>query len=461
MRQIKAKLAAAWLTFFIILLATTARADLIATSQDTKVAYLVPLRNGLSAITLVWDMGQPNQARVAHLKAALSSTAFGGTSSRSASAVYNYLRLKGISQTTTTNGNKLLLTVTAPNEVFAETLVHLENTLLEPAFTEAWYARELESTRLSLSSKTRRPGDVLNEIAYFLDYAPAASDSNQVFKKTRLGRPEQVILRSGDKEVERRAHRLVKKLPGAPAKIGLPFARWAKALGGGNTPSFSLPKGIIHLPDPSASETLILLVKATELKNAEAVVGANLLVDYLGANQGSEMFRILRQDMRAAYAPRSDFFTMDKNQAILALSATVAASNWPAILDTMQDIYSNTRAGMVKASELKLQHQRASQDFGSHFFNRPVWAVRQLLYEFPNGTRDSISLPVFAALETASVDTVIAKAATYLPPIDEFLLILVGGGPAPTEAQKFEGYCSLPLNTPLSHCLQSLSEEQN
>ncbi len=461
MRKIAIHLAAAFVACLSLLPASQASADLIATNKDTRLMYLVPLRNGLSAVTLVWDISQPDQRRITQLKAALSSTAFGGTQTRSAPEIYDYLRLKGISQTVATNGNKLLLTVTAPNEVFPETLVHLENTLLEPNYTKAWYARELEGLRLNLSSKTRRPNDILNEVAFFLDFPTASQDLGAYQNEIRFGRPEQVILRSGDAEVERRAHKLVKNLPSAPVTLGTTFERWASILGGEDQTAFALPKGIIHFTDPNASETLILLVKAAKFKNAEAVVGANLLVDYVGANQGSEMFRILRQDMRAAYAPRSDYIPMGKNRAIISVSATVAADRWPEIYEKMRDIYTSTRTGNVKSSELTIQHHRVAQDFGNYFFNRPVWGVRQLLFEFPNGASDEISLPVFTALEEASVDAVIEKADTFLPSIDEFLLVLVGGGPAPSAAQKSEGYCALPPNTPLSHCLRALSTVQN
>ncbi|MBE1291663.1 MAG: hypothetical protein GJ677_04150 [Rhodobacteraceae bacterium] len=243
--------------------------------------------------------------------------------------------------------------------------------------------------------------------------------------------------------------------------LGTTFERWTSFFGGEDQTTFSLPKGIIHFTDPNASETLILLVKAAKFENAEAVVGANLLVDYIGANQGSEMFRILRQDMRAAYAPRSDYVPMGKNRAIISVSATVAANRWPEIYQKMRDIYTSTRTGNVNSGELSTQHNRIVQDFGNYFFNRPVWGVRQLLFEYPNGASDEISLPVFTALEQASVDAVIEKADTFLPAIDEFLLVLVGGGPKPSATQKSEGYCALPPNTPLSHCLRALSTAQN
>ena len=42
-------------------------------------------------------------------------------------------------------------------------------------------------------------------------------------------------------------------------------------------------------------------------------------------------------------------------------------------------------------------------------------------------------------LETVPLEEVIASSQTHLPPLDDFLLILIGGGPAPAEALKTRG----------------------
>ena len=56
---------------------------------------------------------------------------------------------------------------------------------------------------------------------------------------------------------------------------------------------------------------------------------------------------------------------------------------------------------------------------------------------------------------------IIANASSHLPPLDDYLLILIGGGPAPTAELKANGYCVLPPNTPLKHCLSELATVGN
>lgn len=437
------------------------RAELVASTENTDFAYLTPLRNGLSAITLVWSIDRPTQDRIARSKASLSSVVSGGTSSRSPNEIHAFRALKGVRQSIRINGRNLLLTVSAPDDVFPETLVHLENLLLEPEYLRDWYARELQEFSLESSSKTRRPSDVLNEVSHFLAYEPndpAVVESEGPF---RFGRPSQALLRSGDQKVERRARRLLNKLPRAKATWEWPFESWAKALTGLEERPFALPEGTIHFADPSSTEMLILFVKAEEFTDDNDQIGANLLMDYIGANQGSEMFRIIRQEMRAAYNPHSDFIVMNKNQSVISLSATVEAEKWPEIHGVMREIYKNARAGKIEQAGLEIQHDQMEKSYFNRFFYNPIWGAQHYLNEYPTGTLGTITIPLFEALETASIDKIVANTETHLPPLDGFLLILIGGGVAPAEALKSKGYCSLPKNTPLSFCLDALSNVQS
>ncbi len=462
MQAFKGQFVSALLVVLCSLSAQQVRAEVVATSDDTRIIYLSPLRNGLSALTLVWPIDRPTKDRVTALMAGLSSVVSGGTSSRSSYEISTFLKSKGIKQNISTSGRNLLLTVSAPNEVFPETLIHLENLLLEPEYSKGWYARALQELNLKKSSKTRRPSDVLNEIASFLEYEPddlATAGSDQVF---RFGRPSQAILRSGDKEVERRVGRLLKKLPKAKEKWELPFAKWAEALTGVDEQSFALPAGTIHFADPNSTEMLILLVKAEEFEDEGKQLGANLLVDYIGANQGSEMFRVIRQEMRAAYDPRSDFIVMSKNKAIISLSATVEANKWPEVYDQIEVIYENSRAGKIERTGLEIQYDLLNRKYGDRFFfTDPVWSVLRYLDEHTTGVNGTITIPLFEAFDTVNFAEIIATSDTHLPPLEDFLLILIGGGPAPTEALKSKGYCSLSKNAPLSFCLDALSNVQN
>jgi peptidase M16-like protein len=459
MQAFKRQFVSALLVVLCLLSAQQVRAELVTTTGDTKFASLIPLRNGISAITLVWPIDPLTKDRANALIAGLSSVVSGGTSSRSAYEIDAFLNIKGIEQNVSTNGRNLLLTVSAPDEVFPETLTHLENLLLEPEYSRGWYARELQKIRLKNSSNTGRPSDVLNEVAYTLMYEPNDETVDGSDGEFRFGRPSQAILRSGDQKNKSLAIRLVNELP--KAKWEFRIAKWATALTGVEERSFDLPVGTIHFADLDSTEMLILFVKAEEFKDEGDQVGANLLMDYIGDNSGSEMFRIIRQEMRAAYDPRSDFVVMNKNRSIISLRATVEAEKWPEVHGTMREIYENTRAGKIDRAGLEIQQDRLKRSYSSLLFSNPVWGAQHYLNEYPAGADGTISLPIFEALETVSLDKVVANSEAHLPPLEDFLLILIGGGIAPTEALKSNGYCALPKNTPLNYCLDVLSNTLN
>lgn len=451
-----------YIVFWVVLWffpAEQVRAELVATNFDTKFVSLTPLRNGLSTVTLVWPIDTPTVGRITALRASLSSVVFGGTLSRSARDVDSFLHLKGIEQNISINGRNLSLTVSAANEVFPETLSHLENLLLEPSYSRGWYAREIEKMGLKISTKNGRPSDVLKEVAQFLVFGPDDASAIGNDGEFRFGRPSQIILRSADEEAERRVIRLLKKLPKTNWKQL--FSKWATSLTDTVVQPFTLPNGIIRFSDPNSTEMLILFVKAEEFDNESDQIGTNLLVDYIGASQGSEMFRIIRQEMRAAYDPRSDFVILNKKRAILSLSATVEANKWPEIYEKMGEIYENTRGGGVERAGLDIQYDKLNRHYYDRFFNHPTWGVQQYLYEYPNGPDGAITIPVFEALGAVSVAQIVANSALHLPPLEEFLVVLIGGGTVSSETLKSKDYCELPKNTPISFCLDVLSNTLN
>jgi len=453
----KGRFFSALLAVFCLLPAQEVQAELVATSGETKIVILSPLQNGISALTLVWPIDHPTKDRVAALKAGISSVLSGGTSSRSSYEVASFRNLKGVEQTVDSSGQNLILTVSAPSDVFPETLVHLENILLEPEYSRDWYAREYEYLTPITSTRTRRPSDVLNEITDFLEHEPGETATGLNDGDFRFGRPTQAILRSEDKEVERRTVRILDKLPNGKMKWGIPLSKWVGELTGESKRTFKLPKGIVHFADPDSTEMLILLVSAKEFKKESDQLGANILVDYIGANQGSEMFRIVRQTMRAAYDPRSDFIVVGKNKAIISLSATVEALEWPEVYVTIQDIYQSVRSGGVEQESLEIQLDKLDRSYYYDFYNDPVWGVRQYLHEYPKGTEGTITIPLFEAFQKMSSEEIVDNSDELLPPFDEFLLILIGGGNPPSDVLQSKGYCSLPKDTPLRFCLDDLS----
>ncbi|SLN54948.1 hypothetical protein ROA7450_02828 [Roseovarius albus] len=449
------------LVIFCLLSPQAVRGELLAASGATKVVELQPLQNSTSALSLVWPIGHPTQNRVAAVKARISTIVSGGTTSRSSYEIESFLKLKGVEQHVDFSGQNLILTVSAPNEVFPETLIHLENLLLEPEYSSEWYARELETFRLTHSTITRRPSDVLAEIADFLEHERGDTANGLNDGDIRFGRPTQAIVRSVDQEVKRRINRLINKMPTAKTKWKLPLAKWIGALTDESKEKFTLPKGIVHFADLDSSEMLILIVSAKEYRDETDQLGANVLVDYIGANQGSEMFRIIRQKMRAAYDPRSDFIVMGKNKALISISATVEALEWPKIYNKINDIYESVRSGFVEQDSLEIQLDSLGRVYYYYFFNNPVWAVRQYIHEHPSGANDIVNIPLFGAFGTVSTEEIVESSRELLPAFEDFLVILIGGGASPKDSLRSKGYCALPKNTPLRYCLEVLSNAEN
>lgn len=414
------------------------------------------MRNGLTSLTLAWKIENPTEARVAALKAGLLSVAAGGTSSRTAFEIEQFLGEKGIFQTVAQTDQFILLTISAPSEVFPETVVHLENLLLEPTYSSDWYDRARERERRFPSSQRRRPAEVLAEVATLMTF-PTQEVGRQPETEGRLlfGRPHHAIVRTEDEEIERRIGRLLSKLPTAAWE--LPFAQWAKLLTERKEIE-ALPKGVIHLADPDASEMMILFVHYGELATPKAHIGAQALMDYIGANQGSEMFRIIRQEMRAAYDPRSNFVVPAQNHGLLSFSATVKDSNWQQVFARMQEIYTSTRAGAINIAGLETQVQQLQRQYFNKFFFEPGWAAKEYLKEYPEGSSGQISIELFSAVDAAEAGEIARNAPSYLPPLDEFLIILMGGGAAPVGSIVSNGYCKLPKNSFLSLCISELSQ---
>lgn len=458
MQAFKTNLIAAFALALGLTLTPPANAELIAISDDTKLVSLSSLRNGRSAITLVWPTGRLPHGAASQLMAGLASVMSGETTTRTPYQIGSFQLSKAIRHNINIVGQNLLLTVSAPEEFFPETLVHLENLLLDTTYSDSWYERELESISPAYSSKSKRPAVVLSEITNFLKYDPVETAAPAREGAFRFGRPSQIILRSEDKEAQRRMHRLLQKLPKADWEF--PFAKWAETLSGDEKRPFALPNGVIHFTDPDSTEMLIMFVKAQEFETEDEQIGANLLMDYVGSSQGSEMFRIIRQEMRAAYNPHSEFVLVDKRKTIISLSAAVEATNWPEVHEKISEIYKQTRAGNVEKDGLALQHNTLKRRYYYDFATNPNWGAMQYVFEYPEGIVGDIKLPLFDALETASLDNATKNAQSLLPPLEDFLLILMGAGAVPEEIKDSGHYCALPKNTPLEFCLNSLSQVQ-
>lgn len=430
----------------------TARAELIAATQAPKVAQLNPLRSGLSAVTFVWGISDFAMNRIVALNAGLSTAISGGTPDMTPFEADTYREVNGISLNISTQNTDLLLTMTAPNVLFPEALAHLNSLLRNPDFSKNWYERQSLNLAPVKVTKNRRPSHVISVLADYVRFPVATDGVDSTDASFNFGMPRQVIIRTPERDVAPLIHSAVDQLP--LRNSPLPVT---------NKPDrpIDLPKGFIFAPDPDAHETLILAIHHSLFADADHQIAANLLLDYMGAYQGSEMFRIIRQEMRAAYDPSAVFEQTGRDQGLLALSATVSANDWPEILNTIQDIYTHTRDGDVGAQGFTNNKRRLLRGYEYQFAINPAWSAIQFLLQYPDGTTGDVKIPLFNALVKSTLISANGQAAASLPPFSDYLVLLIGGTLAPNESQKQAGYCELALTQTLRQCLEQLQTAQD
>lgn len=436
----------------LVTLPFSAKADLIAASQDPKVAQLNPLRNGLSAITFVWAISDFAMNRIVALNAGLSTAISGGTPDMTPFEAETYREVNGMSLGIATQNNDLLLTLTAPHAIFPEAVTHLNALLRNPDFSDKWYARQSLNLAPVKVTKNRRPSHVINVLSDYVRFPVATDGVESTAASFTFGMPRQIIIRTTERDTAPLIQSAVDQLPVRDAPLPV-----------SNRPDrpIDLPKGIIFAPDPDAHETLILAIHHSLFDDADHQIAANLLLDYMGAYQGSEMFRIIRQEMRAAYDPSTSFEQTGRDQALLALSATVSANDWPEVLNTMQDIYTRTRDGDVGEQGFTNNQRRLLRGYEYQFATNPAWAAIQFLSQYPDGTNGDVKIPLFNALISSTLETATQQAAASLPPFSDYLILLIGGTLPPDAAQKQAGYCELALTDTLRTCLEQLQADQD
>ena len=198
------------------------------------------------------------------------------------------------------------------------------------------------------------------------------------------------------------------------------------------------------------------VIKTETFDDYDDFVGANLLMDYMGAYQGSEMFRVIRQELRAAYNPASDFEQIGKNRALMGMSATVLSSEWPTILREFKAIYTDIQNGKASDQGLNNNKRRLLGSLDYRLNTNPQWTATQYMDEYGDGVSGQVTFPLFRAIVDADFEKIRANALDHLPPFDDYLVILIGGTNAPPEAMRTQGYCEQPLSKPLRHCLTQL-----
>lgn len=422
-----------------------AQEKLIASKTAAQYAALRPLTNGLSALSMIWPLNSLEENRIDAAHAGLVTVITASTPDLSAFEAETYREINSIDFGTTVLPNHVMLTLTAPHENFGAALGHLNGLLTNTEFSRPWYTRQIVQQRQLLATKTRRPENVLGVLTDYVLYPNASDGSDTTDFTFTFGMPSHVVLRTENRDIEAQLSKVLNGLDTQPQSATYPEASIT-----------DLPKGVIFAPDPDSRETLLYVVKTETFDGPDDQVGANLLLDYMGAYQGSEMFRVIRQEQRAAYNPASDFEQIGKNRAVMAMSATVLSSEWPATLTTMREIYNDIRNGSATDQGLTNNKRRMLGRLDHRFSTNPSWGASQYMDELESQTSGQVNFPLFRSIVNADLKTIRNNAADHMPPFEDYLVILIGGTNPPPQAMRTNGYCEQPLNKPLRHCLTQL-----
>ena len=229
-----------------------------------------------------------------------------------------------------------------------------------------------------------------------------------------------------------------------------------------NKPPYKLPNGVIHLEDKKSTETLIFIGTVQNFESLIHQAESNTLYKYMGYGAGSEMFRIIRQEKRASYDPRSHFSQIGEKLAFLGLSATVGSDRWDEIYSLMFDIHNNTRMGLNTTKGLKNSHNTVINELISNLRRKPNWLVKRYLELHPEQPpKASINLELIDASFDVSVSELNNKAINILSDPSRLISIIIGGKINPKIKKDSTSYCQLPKKKPLEFCLKKLSKVQD
>ena len=349
--------------------------------------------------------------------------------------------------------NHLILTVQSQKESFALAASHTNEILKNTAINETWLKRKNYSFRNISSTKLRTPELLENELISYVLF----TGSDEIISKDSINleisrRPNQIIFNARNFEFNGIANILLKDLPTYNAILN----------DEANKPFHQLPHGVIHLEDEEATETLIFIGTVQSFNSLIHQAETNTLFKYMGYGAGSEMFRIIRQEKRASYDPRSHFNQISEKLAFTGLSATVASETWDEIHNLMYDIYNNTRMGLNTRQGLKNSHNIVINELITNLRKKPNWLVKRYLELHPDQPPEtSINLELINASFDVSPDLLNNKAVKTLSDPSNLISIIIGGKINNKIRKDDASYCQLPKGKSLAFCLEKLTKAQD
>jgi hypothetical protein len=171
------------------------------------------------------------------------------------------------------------------------------------------------------------------------------------------------------------------------------------------------------------------------------------------------MFRIVRQERRASYDPRSHFAQIGERLAITGLSATVPATDWPEIHGVIAQIYDDVRAGENDQQGLEDSHNSMLNSMIYDLRRTPDWLVQRFLELSPiEPPKGRIQLDLINAAFDVNPVALNALAKDILPNRNDMLNVIIGGAISPSAELRKNGFCELQIGEPLTKCLDELAE---
>jgi hypothetical protein len=421
-----------------------------ADDENTYITNFTTLSAPMVSATMVWNLNGETVEQSNALQAFLSAKLNSGTADITTRESIDFRTINAVEFSVRATPEHLMLTVQSPAETFDAAVEHLAALIAEPGINENWLKRQTRAFRSISSTRLRTPELLESELTNYALYTgdvptlPSGSMRTEI-----LRRPNHVILNAKEYDFDGTADTLIKDLFTVEARLNDFPAPKRRAL----------PSGTIHLVDPNATETLVFMGRIQEFDDVTQQAQVDTLYKYMGYGPGSEMFRIVRQERRASYDPRSHFAQIGEQLAITGLSATVPSTDWPEIHAVIAQIYDDVRAGENDEQGLADSVDAMLNSIVYDLRREPDWLVQRYLeinpVEPPNG---GIKLDLINAAFNTDSTTLNDIAADILPTRDDMLNIIIGGAISPSAEMRANGFCELQVGEPLTKCLDELVE---
>jgi len=441
------------LIFGAFFIAHSVLANTLVNDDISYVTEFATLDDDIASASLVWALNSKSKEQNRKFQAFLAAKINGPIGRKTVREIIDFRIINDINFSIDATPNHLILTVQSPKESFALAASHTNEILKNTAINEIWLKRKNYSFRNISSTKLRTPELLENELISYVLF----TGSDEIISKDSINleisrRPNQIILNARNFEFNDITNILLKDLPTYNAILN----------DEANKPFHQLPNGVIHLEDEEATETLIFIGAVQSFNSLIHQAETNTLYKYMGYGAGSEMFRIIRQEKRASYDPRSHFNQISEKLAFTGLSATVASETWDEIHNLMYDIYNNTRMGLNTPQGLKNSHNIVINELITNLRKKPNWLVKRYLELHPDQPPETlINLELIDASFGVSPDLLNNKAVKTLSHPSNLISIIIGGKINNKIKKDDASYCQLPKGKSLAFCLEKLSKAQD